>query len=186
MHGMESPAMIAARKYLEIFGDKGEEIMTFGQMLEAYFVNGYVVATPEYFICARPVRMDADPDDIINPVYPFVPGECNAWFVGLMAGDPRLIWTYCPITFEYCGYQRDGSSLRWFETERIRRKIMGSGPKVKDPEPAPPPPSVDNKDVELAARQARANRADRKGYKSTLLASGQNNASQAGTKSLLG
>ncbi len=131
MHGMNSPAMIAANKYVELFGDTGEKFMTFGQMMDAYLVNGYVVSTPEYFICARPVRRDADVQSIINPVYPFDPSECDAWFVGLMAGDPRLIWTYVPRTFEYCGYQREGSPIRWFNTQKYRRFTHGLRTKTK-------------------------------------------------------
>lgn len=193
MHGLNSPALEAARIYVSMFGDgDNDQYLSFGQMMDAYLVNGYVVATPEYFICARPVIRSADEDDIINPIYPFNLSECNAWFVGLMAGDPSLIWTYYPLALQYCGYQRNGTSMRWMETDKIRRKIMGSKPKaVKDPPKTPPPPTLDNKDADAASRQARRSRANRRGYKSTLLSSqggdsSAASASQAGTKNLLG
>ena len=121
MHGMNSPAMAAAHLYAGLFGDDGREYMSFGQMLDGYLVNGYVISTPEYFICARPVPREAPAEQIINPVYPFDHKDCDAWFVGLLAGNLRLVWTYYPHSLEYCGYQRKGSPIRWVKTSKLRR-----------------------------------------------------------------
>ncbi len=179
--------MDAYRMYAERFGDDGVKWLTFGQYLECYMNNGYVVSTPKMFICARPVPRDAHPDDIGNPLLPFPVEDCDAWFVAIMAGDPRLCWTYYPLDLKYVGYQRSAEEpIRWFNNNRYRRIIMGSS-KPPDPEPVPPPPTEDNKDKYAAKRQAQKNRSERRGNQSTILSSGGggNSAASSG-KTILG
>lgn len=187
-HGLNSPAMQAYRMYAERFGDDGEKWLTFGQYVECYLNNGYVVSTPEMFICGRPVPREAHPEDILNPLLPFPAEDCNAWFIAIMAGNPRLCWTYYPLDMEYVGYQRAAlEPIRWFNMNKYRRIIMGSGSKPKAPAPPPAPPTTDNKDKDAARRMAQRNRAERRGQMSTILSNqGGGQSSSSSGKTILG
>lgn len=177
-HGHLSPAYMAQRVYEDYVRDNPREegYMTFSQLCDGYFLNGYVVSTPNYFILARPVNKEADPLDIINPVIPFPREEWNAWYIAAMAGDPSLCWTFYPFELDYVGYQRvtDEIESRWFKTSQIRRitkivKIMNT-PKPPDPIP---PVTTDPADADKAAKMAQRNRAKgKRGAQSTIL-SGQ-------------
>lgn len=188
-HGQASPAMAAYAMYAERFGDDGAKFLRFGQYVEQYMNNGYVFSTPDVFLVARPVMRDADAELIADPLYPFLEHEIDAWFVAIAAGDPRLFWTFCPFELDYVGYQRTAAeSIRWLNANTHRRIIMGSSKKPKDPPPPTPPPTTDNKDAELAARQAKIAAANRRGAKSTILSqqnSGTNAPYAGGGKSIL-
>lgn len=186
-HGPSSPAMQAYRMYTERFGDGGTDGLSFGQCVELYMNCGFVVSTPEFFIAARMCPKEAPYEEIVNAAYPFQPEACNAWFICLMAGDPRLCWTYYPYEMEYVGYQRVADEpIRWFNMNQYRRLLaMGSKPKVPDPEPIPPPPTTDNKDAKAAIRQAQINRADRRGNQSTILSDAVGNPASTPGKTIL-
>jgi hypothetical protein len=186
-HGIDSPALAAMKAYNAA---TNEHHLNFSQLLDAYFLNGYIVSTPEYFVAARPVDRFAPIEQIVDPSYPFEKEAVNGWFICLMAGAPRMCWTLYPIDLEYVGYQRfrDDERVRWFKSSTLRRiNTMGSKPKQKDPPPPIPPPTANSKDAEEARRQAQRNRASRKGNQRTLLA-GQSTtpAGSTGGKTLLG
>lgn len=147
-----------------------EPVLDFMQMVEAYLVNGYVVNHPEFFIAARPVPREAPVAEIYWPAIPFELKECNAWFVAMFAGDPRMIWTVLPFELQYCGYQRVPlEPIRWFNLNRYRRTMSPGKPDIKPPEPTPPPPTTTGRDRTEAKRQAQRARSQRRGYSSTLL-----------------
>lgn len=126
MHGFNSAAMTAAQKYVDLFGDElGGEYLTFGQMVDAHLVNGYVFSAPDYFVCARPVPSTASEDLILNVSHPFALEDCDAWFVAMLAGDLRKVWTYFPFSLEYCGYQRSGGPIRWRKITSLKRLNHG-------------------------------------------------------------
>jgi len=186
-HGIYSPALAAMKAYNEA---TDEHHLNFSQLLDAYFLNGYIVSTPDYFVAARPVNRFAPIEQIVDPSFPFEEKDVNGWFICLMAGAPRMCWTLCPIELEWVGYQRfrDDERVRWFKSSTLRRiNTMGSKPKQKDPEPLAPVPTPNNKDAEEARRQVQRARANRKGNQSTLLAgSAPTAAAPAGGKTLLG
>ncbi len=72
--------------------------------------GAYVLSTPAFFLLARPVQLDADwmrvhdedpeerdwnedywyclvRDELIDPFHRFPPESCNAWCIGVLAGD---------------------------------------------------------------------------------------------------
>lgn len=114
-HGRMSPAFRAAWEYRRLPGD-----FTFDEAVEAHFVCGYVVATPEIFILARPVERAGAEADILNPTFQF--GNPDAWFIYLMAGRVDYCWQYYPVPYQWAGWQRRGKALRFYSMDQIQRK----------------------------------------------------------------
>jgi hypothetical protein len=119
-HGRFSPAFLAALQYRDIPGD-----YDFIEAVEAHLVSGYVVATPDYFILARPVERSAPSWQILNPVHRFE--SPDTWFIYLMAGAIKSCWNYYPVPYEWVGWQRRGGSLRFYSMEQIQRKATRYG-----------------------------------------------------------
>lgn len=114
-HGRLSPAFRAAMEYQIIPGE-----YTFFDAVEAHLVNGYVVASPEMFILARPVERSASEELLLNPCYRFE--SPDAWFIYLAAGQLKYAWKFYPKAYEWVGWQRRGKVCRFYEMNQIKRK----------------------------------------------------------------
>jgi hypothetical protein len=88
----------------------------FNQMLADHLTDGYVICTPDTFICAMETWRDF--------------GESYAspgWFVTLAVGN---IAELCridpnPDDHKWIGYVRhEGDDIRWVDYQRLRKKIL--------------------------------------------------------------
>ena len=91
--------------------------------LEQHFEHGYVVATPEAFAMARPVRSDWDTAKFrdISQVAPL--DEADAWFIWLLAGRLEVAVRWLPRPLPFLGYSRRGSLCRFVAWERLQRLV---------------------------------------------------------------
>jgi hypothetical protein len=99
---------------------------TFLEDYDALAVNGYVLSTPKLFICAHPVRRDAEMSLIENPMHVFAPEDCDCWFVDMGAGDLSRIWDYFPIELPFAMWNNRGIKF-CVAMERIRGKLDRHG-----------------------------------------------------------
>lgn len=92
-------------------------IDSFEEMIRDHLTDGYVICTPDTFICAMDTWREF--------------GEAHAelgYFVTLAVGD---IAELCrldprPETRKWIGYVRhDGDPVRWVDYQRLRRKVLG-------------------------------------------------------------
>lgn len=95
---------------------------SFREDVEAHFVNGHVISTPDVFILAREVSRGATPEQIVNPWIAFPPHLADCWHVYLFAGDLRRVFDYCPSAKKWVAFER-GNILRFHRFESIRRWI---------------------------------------------------------------
>ncbi len=86
--------------------------------------GGYVLSTPTFFLLARPVlltavTLDFDLDDLLNPFHRFPPEECNAWCIGVLAGDMVKAWDALEIVggpMPWVCWQDRKCGYRWRKT----------------------------------------------------------------------
>ena len=97
---------------------------TFLEDYDALAVNGYVLSTPDLFICAHPVNRDAAVEFIENPVYVFDIEECDCWFVDMAAGDLSKIWDYYPLDLPYAMWNNKGKKYV-VDMKKIHRMLHG-------------------------------------------------------------
>ena len=99
----------------------------FASDVSAHLLHGVVVATPEYFIMARPVRRDAEPMDLLNPWTQYA--EPDGWMVWLAAGDLRLamttLWPLLGQGKVWLAFQRDGPA-KWCRASKLLH-LYGQG-----------------------------------------------------------
>lgn len=116
-HGIESPAFKAALVYKrELCG------RTFEQDLQIHLVNGFVVATPDYFIMGRPVCSQAPHYEIVDCTFPFPPEEQDCWHIHCMAGDLRKCWDFYPFQLPFVSWEKR-NRLRFYRMEQIKQMI---------------------------------------------------------------
>jgi hypothetical protein len=117
-HTAHNPAIKAARVYLE------EECTgTFMSDVEDHLIAGYVISTPDYFIMARPVKHDADPSLICDPLYHFPPDEEDCWHIWLAAGDWRKFWENDTRDFKWVSWEKR-NKLKVYPMDRVIKKVM--------------------------------------------------------------
>ena len=99
---------------------------SFREDLEAHFLNGYVISTPEYFVMGRAVRRDWPREDILNPFHistdPRLP---DCWMVWLAAGSILGAFHQMPYNLPWIAFERD-NVLRFWPTEKFRRSLWKS------------------------------------------------------------
>ena len=117
-HGIESPAFDAAMVYR-----REKCVRTFEEDLQIHLVNGYVIATPEYFIMGRPVNKNADPIEIVNPCFPFSREEQNCWWIYLMAGNVKKCWDFYPYYLPFVGWQKKEKPICFYPMDQIHTRI---------------------------------------------------------------
>ena len=90
--------------------------------LAAHFAHGLVIATPDYFIMARPVRRDAEPEALLDPWHSFTAPD--AWMVWLAAGDLRKamasLWPIHGGGKVWLAFQTDGPA-RFVKVTRLQQ-----------------------------------------------------------------
>lgn len=92
---------------------------TFGEDLVAYFLHGYVISTPDFFVMARPVNGAAMPSMIVDSRVQFPRDTWNCWHVHLMAGNMAKAWAALPFDLPLFTFERQ-NVLRMHRTNRIR------------------------------------------------------------------
>ena len=97
---------------------------TFYADLAEHLTHGIVVSTPTAFVMGRAVSLE-NRDNVLDLSYHFLPGECDAWFVWLAAGDMREFFRACPYPLPHISYQRSGE-LRIHDWDRMNRLITGN------------------------------------------------------------
>lgn len=95
---------------------------SFAEDLDAHLRNGYVFASPRFFVMGRAVIIERPGHEIVNPWITFNEGECNGWLVYLAAGDLRLALECLPYDLPVIGWERN-NVLRWYDTAWIKRKL---------------------------------------------------------------
>ena len=111
--------------------DRSGAYPTFLHFFDAYATYGYVVSTPDIFICARPVDSKAMLSLIDDPAYTFPLEQCDCWFVALMAGDLSRIWDYYPISLPLAMWYNGGRRYV-VPMKLIRRKLTSSPQRISD------------------------------------------------------
>jgi len=128
---MNTPVFEAKRFYEESeFVDRTGAYPDFFHYLDAFHAYGFVVSTPEVFVCARPVPRDALPRDIDDPAHEFPREKCDCWFVGLMAGDLSRIWDYYPIELPYAMWYNGGRRYV-VPMNKARSRLTGRANRIK-------------------------------------------------------
>lgn len=80
----------------------------FAAALERNYAEGFVYATPFFFVMGRAVaRVEGGPVD--------------AWFIEAMAGDTQRAWSILPWELPWIGFQRFDSDLRFYPIGTLRR-----------------------------------------------------------------
>lgn len=91
--------------------------------------NGFLFATPEFYVMGRPVRKYAPLENILDVTYEFDPATCDCWFIFQLTGDVRKAWSILPYELPWMAWVRDNDphdDLRFYETSRLRR-LSGVG-----------------------------------------------------------
>ena len=89
--------------------------------LEQHLQYAYVVATPEAFAMARPIRSDWTAGEIrdIRQVEPLE--TADTWFIWLLAGKLDVAVRWLPQPLPFIGFARRGSLCRFVAWERLER-----------------------------------------------------------------
>jgi hypothetical protein len=104
--------------------------MSFDDDLKAHFERGYVVATPQAFAMARPVRRDWTPGRISNPwdVEPLETADC--WFMWLLAGDLSVAARWLPCDLSWLGFARRSKAARFVKASSLLNKALAISKRV--------------------------------------------------------
>jgi len=113
----ESAIVQAARLY-------ARHGLALGKDLENYARAGYLFATPDRLLLARPINLDRGLDEWLPP------GEGNAWYVRLAVGRGCLDWflEQAPHRKPYIAWSRGfrpcrAAELKIFDTATLERRI---------------------------------------------------------------
>lgn len=114
--------MTPAEKAAELCRARGGD---FTAEVEAHFLTGVAISTPELFLMGRPMPRDGDPSDIWRA---WPRAECDAWFVWVGVGDARALIRQMPFPLPWVGWYRQGrewSAERWLPTQLLWNKLRG-------------------------------------------------------------
>ncbi len=92
---------------------------TFTEDIEAHFLHGWVISTPELFLMARPVRSDWSDDVVLNPFR--LSDSPDMWHVWLAAGDWRQAFRLAPFPLPWVSIERK-HQLKRYEWHRFARR----------------------------------------------------------------
>lgn len=105
--------------------DRTGDYPTFAQYLDAFLVFGFVLSTPDLFVCARPVDSKAPQWEIDDPLHEF--SEPDTWFVALAAGDISKLWDVYPRHYPLAMWYNNGR--RYLQpTEKAKRILTYPSP----------------------------------------------------------
>lgn len=94
---------------------------TFYRDLLEHFQRGIVYSTPTAFIMGRAVVL-AEPENIFDLSYEFLPGEVDCWFVWLAAGNLGEFFSACPFPLPHISYQT-GRKFKTWDFHRLRNLV---------------------------------------------------------------
>jgi hypothetical protein len=99
---------------------------SFREDLEAHLLNGFVYSTPDAFLMGRPVRRDANPEDIVNPWVNFTDPDC--WHCYLFSGSLHHTMSMPPFKLPWVSYERKNRLrfYRWSDIERQCTRYQSS------------------------------------------------------------
>jgi hypothetical protein len=97
------------------------------EVVEAHFLHGYVISTPEIFVVARRV-VSLWPDEMLADIRRVDPdGDC--WHVELFAGDMEAVLAAMPFPLPFVSFHRRDRSAKVYPLERVRGRILFAAPK---------------------------------------------------------
>lgn len=107
-----SPSMMASLVYR-----REPCARTFETDLFLHLAYGYVFSTPEAFVMGRPVRRDANINEIKNPAVEF--NNPDAWWIYLASGNYLdLLFRFEPFPLPWYGWERQNVP-RWYPRETV-------------------------------------------------------------------
>lgn len=101
-----SPASIARNVY-----DTEDCPRTFEEDLQLHLSNGYVHATPDFFVMGRAVLSTATDEEIVNPAITFTEPDC--WHVYLCAGCWQKAFMVMPYFLPLISWERNNKLRKW-------------------------------------------------------------------------
>lgn len=104
----------------------GATLEQWAAAVRGYLLHGYVFSTPDCFLMARPVRHDADFEDILDPAHIFENPDC--WFVHTAAGVLDACFLHLPYWLPLVAFQRARrgrtTHLRYYNLERLKHLAL--------------------------------------------------------------
>jgi len=103
---------------------------TFAQDMGAHLKQGYVFATPDEIILARPVNSKAEPKAINNPFFPFRREDCDCWYIygyadrsgTSWAGLVKKVLRWMPYHLPLVAWERKRDQrLRFYSIEKLQK-----------------------------------------------------------------
>lgn len=110
-----SPIAKAARVFIE-----EPSAVDFQDVLASHLLYGYVYSTPESFIMARPVNVDASHKEILDSNVDFA--NPNAWFIYAAAGTLESFLAIEPYPLPFFGWEKR-NRVRFWPRERVINAI---------------------------------------------------------------
>jgi hypothetical protein len=98
----------------------GEDL--FYQILDLHLMFGYVHATPDYFVMARPVPKDVPVDDMIDITNVYPSADCNAWCIYFYSGDMQKVFDNIPFSLPYIVFERNGRP-KIYLLDKLKQRI---------------------------------------------------------------
>lgn len=86
--------------------------------------QGFVFATPRFYVMGRPVRKYAPLEQIMDVEHVFEPKSCDTWFIFQLTGDMRECWSILPWEMAWMAFTRDNDpeqELKFYETRTLMR-----------------------------------------------------------------
>lgn len=105
----------AARVFIE-----EPSAVDFQDVLASHLLYGYVYSTPESFIMARPVNINALHEEILDPNADF--DSPNAWFIYAAAGTLESFLAIEPYPLPFFGWEKR-NRIRFWQRERVINAI---------------------------------------------------------------
>lgn len=104
------------------------EAEAFEWYVEKHLESGFVFSRPDVFLACRPVVSTAEQWQIKACDYLFHWGECDAWYVSMLAGNLANVWDFMPWFLPLICLQRShgaaGRKLRFYSTDRLKQFTM--------------------------------------------------------------
>lgn len=111
-------------KVLQWYRENGRSLE---EDIMAHLHSGYIIHSRDFFMLARGVRLDADPDEIANPWHYF--HNPDAWFIWMLASTYDMpfhkAFTFEPddVKLGHIGWARHNRQ-RFYPREQLERRII--------------------------------------------------------------
>ena len=111
-------------KVLAMYEYEGESLgYSFAMDLEYYLSNGYVFASPHYFVMLRPIDSSVLESGRFDPFQRFAASKCDTWYVHMFSGNMRMAMSKLPYSLSMVGFARR-NILRLYELRSFRKKLI--------------------------------------------------------------